>query len=133
MAWTNPRTWGVGETVTAAKMNEISADLNAVGDAPPAYTPTVIGGWTVRDFGPGIPVHQRNRVIRRFWRADRREGLADQRQPLQRDGVERNDDAGAGHRDGADLGAWPSSRASSRLTMVASSSRTRPRAARWSA
>lgn len=27
MAWTTPRTWAVGEAATAAKMNEISADL----------------------------------------------------------------------------------------------------------
>ncbi|MER2634930.1 MAG: HAMP domain-containing sensor histidine kinase [Rhizobiaceae bacterium] len=30
--------------------------------------------WSVRDFGPGIAVDQRDRVVRRFWRADRREG-----------------------------------------------------------
>lgn len=46
MAWVAPRTWTVSETLTAAKMNEISADLTAVGQKPPTYTPTIGAGWT---------------------------------------------------------------------------------------
>lgn len=46
MAWVSPRTWTVSETLTAAKMNEISSSLNAVGDGPITYTPTIVAGWT---------------------------------------------------------------------------------------
>lgn len=46
MAWTSPRTWGVSETLTAAKMNEVSASLSAVGDAPTSYAASVLSGWT---------------------------------------------------------------------------------------
>jgi hypothetical protein len=32
--------------MTAARMDEISAALNTIGDKPAAYTPTVASGWT---------------------------------------------------------------------------------------
>lgn len=44
VAWTNPRTWVAGETVTAAQMNtHVRDNLKAVGDAWQAYTPTFTG------------------------------------------------------------------------------------------
>lgn len=46
MAWVDARTWTTSETLTAAKMNEISANFDAVGDKPASYTPTVASGWT---------------------------------------------------------------------------------------
>lgn len=47
MAWVSPRTWVAGVTHgTAAIMNEIRDSLNAVGDGPPTYSPSVLGGWT---------------------------------------------------------------------------------------
>ena len=42
MAWTDGRTWAAADLVTAAKMNEISASLNALGGAWASYTPV----WT---------------------------------------------------------------------------------------
>ena len=46
MAWTTPRTWVSGETVTAALMNaHVRDNLKAVGDAWTSYTPTV-SNWT---------------------------------------------------------------------------------------
>lgn len=42
MAWVTPRVWN-NETITDAKLNEISSSLNAVGDKPVAYTPTAAG------------------------------------------------------------------------------------------
>lgn len=41
MTWTSGRNWGVNEALTAAKMNEISTDLNILGDAWPTYTPAL--------------------------------------------------------------------------------------------
>lgn len=46
MAWVSPRAWATSETLTAAKMNEISAALNAIGDKPASYAPTVGAAWT---------------------------------------------------------------------------------------
>lgn len=44
MAWTSPRTWVAGETVTAALLNiHLRDNLKAVGDAWTAYTPTTTG------------------------------------------------------------------------------------------
>jgi len=44
MAWTAPRTWVAGETVTAALLNtHIRDNLNAIGGAWTTYTPTVNG------------------------------------------------------------------------------------------
>lgn len=41
MAWTNPRTWVAGETLTAALLNvHVRDNLKAIGDAWTAYTPT---------------------------------------------------------------------------------------------
>jgi hypothetical protein len=45
MAWTAPRTWVAGETVTAALGNTHWRDnLKAIGDAWTSYTPTFSGG-----------------------------------------------------------------------------------------
>ena len=45
MAWTGPRTWVVGEAVTAALMNaHIRDNLKALGDALSSYTPTLTNG-----------------------------------------------------------------------------------------
>lgn len=46
MAWTTPRTWAVNETLTAAKMNEISSSLNALGDTWTSYTPSWFASGT---------------------------------------------------------------------------------------
>jgi hypothetical protein len=44
MAWTAPRTWVAGETVTAAIMNtHVRDNLKALGDPWTAYTPTYTG------------------------------------------------------------------------------------------
>jgi len=42
MAWTTPETFTAGQTLTAASMNAISDNLDAVGGAWTSYTPT----WT---------------------------------------------------------------------------------------
>jgi hypothetical protein len=53
MAWVPPRTWGTSETLTAAKMNEISASLDVVGGTTwQTYTPTW-GGATNPTLGNG--------------------------------------------------------------------------------
>jgi hypothetical protein len=45
MAWTDPRTWVAGETVTAALMNtHVRDNQKAIGDAWTTYTPTFSGG-----------------------------------------------------------------------------------------
>lgn len=41
MAWTNPETFTAGQTLTAASMNAISGNLDAIGDAWTSYTPTL--------------------------------------------------------------------------------------------
>lgn len=47
MAWTSPRTWTAGETVTAALLNvHLRDNLKAIGDAWTAFTPTLTG-WTL--------------------------------------------------------------------------------------
>ena len=47
MAWTNPRTWVAGETLTAALLNvHLRDNLNALGDPWTAYTPTLTG-WAI--------------------------------------------------------------------------------------
>lgn len=47
MAWTTPRTWVAGETVTAALFNShIRDNFNAIGAAWTAYTPTITGVTT---------------------------------------------------------------------------------------
>lgn len=47
VAWTAPRTWVAGETVTAAMLNaQVRDNLKAITDPWTAYTPT-IGGWTL--------------------------------------------------------------------------------------
>lgn len=44
MAWTAPRTWVAGETVTAALMNtHVRDNLKALGDPWTSYTPTLVG------------------------------------------------------------------------------------------
>lgn len=53
MAWTSPRTWVTGETVTAALLNtHLRDNLNAIGDpgAWTAYTPT----WTASTTNPTL-------------------------------------------------------------------------------
>jgi hypothetical protein len=49
MAWTAPRTWVAGETVTAAMMNaHLRDNLKAITDPWTAYTPTLAGtGWAL--------------------------------------------------------------------------------------
>ena len=49
MAWTAPRTWVTGETVTAAVMNaHVRDNLKAIGDAWTSYTPALAGtGWAI--------------------------------------------------------------------------------------
>jgi hypothetical protein len=48
MAWTSPRTWVAGETVTAALMNtHVRDNMKAQGDAWTAFTPTFSGAWTL--------------------------------------------------------------------------------------
>jgi hypothetical protein len=45
MAWTTPRTWVAGETVTAALMNtHVRDNEKAIGDAWTTWTPTFSGG-----------------------------------------------------------------------------------------
>lgn len=45
MAWTAPRTWVTGETVTAALLNtHVRDNLKAIGDPWTSYTPTFSGG-----------------------------------------------------------------------------------------
>ena len=47
MAWTSPRTWVAGETLTAALLNQhVRDNQKAIGDAWTAYTPT-LGNWTL--------------------------------------------------------------------------------------
>jgi hypothetical protein len=47
VAWTSPRTWVSGETVTAALMNtHVRDNLKAIGDAWTSYTPTLTT-WTL--------------------------------------------------------------------------------------
>lgn len=53
MAWTTGRTWAVNETLTAAKMNEISASLNALGGAWASYTPSWFASGTAPAIGNG--------------------------------------------------------------------------------
>jgi hypothetical protein len=43
VAWVSPRTWIVGQIVTAAQLNEVRDSLKAVGDAWTNYTPTPTG------------------------------------------------------------------------------------------
>lgn len=51
MAWTTPRTWVAGETVTAAIMNShVRDNFNAVGDPWTSYTPS----WTASTTNPTI-------------------------------------------------------------------------------
>lgn len=51
MAWTTPRTWVAGETVTAALMNtHVRDNLKAVGDPWVAYTPA----WTSSGTAPAL-------------------------------------------------------------------------------
>jgi hypothetical protein len=51
MAWSTPRTWVAGEKPTAATMNtHIRDQLNALGDAWTAFTPT----WTAATTNPAI-------------------------------------------------------------------------------
>lgn len=46
MAWTTPRTWVAGETVTASNMNtHVRDNLDALGGAWTAFTPTFSGSW----------------------------------------------------------------------------------------
>lgn len=47
MAWTAPKTWVAGETVTAAQLNaHLRDNLKAITDPWTDYTPT-IGGWSL--------------------------------------------------------------------------------------
>lgn len=51
MAWTAPRTWVAGETVTAALMNtHVRDNLKAIGDAWTTYVPT----WTAATTNPTL-------------------------------------------------------------------------------
>jgi hypothetical protein len=55
MAWTDPRTWVAGETVTAAQLNtHVRDNLKAVGDPWAAYTPTWTAVTTNPTLGNGI-------------------------------------------------------------------------------
>lgn len=49
MAWTAPRTWVAGETVTAAMLNtHLRDNFKAITDPWTAYTPTLAGtGWSL--------------------------------------------------------------------------------------
>ena len=53
MAWTTPRTWATGETVTATLMNtHVRDNLNALGGTWTAYTPAIGGtGWSIGTTG----------------------------------------------------------------------------------
>jgi len=54
MAWTSPRTWVAGETVTAALMNtHVRDNLKAIGDAWTAYTPSWKSGAGGTDIAIG--------------------------------------------------------------------------------
>lgn len=54
VAWTDPRTWVAGETVTAALMNtHVRDNLKAIGDAWTAYTPTWSSDTTQPSIGNG--------------------------------------------------------------------------------
>lgn len=54
MAWTAPRTWVAGETVTAALMNtHVRDNLKAIGDPWTAYTPTWTAATTNPELGDG--------------------------------------------------------------------------------
>lgn len=50
MSWTTARIWTVNETLTAAKMNEISTNLNVLGDDWTSYTPN----WTASGTSPAV-------------------------------------------------------------------------------
>jgi hypothetical protein len=41
MTWVSPRTWLAGEKLTAAKLQELSDSLKAIGDPWASYTPTL--------------------------------------------------------------------------------------------
>lgn len=57
MAWTSPRTWVAGETVTAALLNtHVRDNLKAVGDAWTSYTPTWGSSGTQPAVGNGTIV-----------------------------------------------------------------------------
>ena len=57
MAWTAPRTWTDGETVTAVLLNtHVRDNLKAIGDAWTAYTPALTG-VTLGNGTGGPPVH----------------------------------------------------------------------------
>lgn len=54
MAWTSPRTWVSGETVTAALMNtHVRDNLKAIGDAWSTWTPTWAATTTNPTLGNG--------------------------------------------------------------------------------
>lgn len=58
MSWTAPKTWAVGEVVTAANMNtHLRDNLKAIGDAWASWTPT----WTNITVGNGA-VYAQERV-----------------------------------------------------------------------
>jgi len=45
MAWTSPRTWAAGETLTAALLNtHLRDNMKTIGDPWTSYTPTLGGG-----------------------------------------------------------------------------------------
>ncbi len=50
VAWTAPRTWVAGETVTAAMLNaQLRDNFKAITDPWTTYTPTISNGWTLGD------------------------------------------------------------------------------------
>lgn len=54
MAWTAPRTWVAGETVTAALLNtHLRDNLKAIGDPWTAYTPALTAATTNPTLGSG--------------------------------------------------------------------------------
>ena len=54
MAWTSPRTWVAGETVTAAELNtHVRDNLKVIGDAWTTYTPTLTASTTDPTLGSG--------------------------------------------------------------------------------
>jgi hypothetical protein len=68
MAWSNPRTWLAGETVTAALLNEqIRDNLKALGDPMTSYTPTWTASSANPALGDGTLVGAYSRVGRRMF------------------------------------------------------------------
>lgn len=62
MVWIDPRTWSVGELVTATKLNEIRDSLRAIGDHWTTFTPSWSATTSPPSLGNGSLVGRYRRV-----------------------------------------------------------------------